>query len=677
MKDLRADLQPIWQTVSGEAAWQAVADLSRFHRIQASPGYRRAAGYIHRRLVRAGLESEILAYPADERTRFWAWSSFQEWDCAGATLRLVAPEKDAGLLADFRACPTSLIQRSHAFEGEAKVVLLEDGEEEEDYAGKDVAGKIVLTRGNVQRVWELAVAERAAVGILFDGMRTVPPVRVEGDLADARQYTSFWWQAGDTPCFGFVLTPRQGRHLRRLLERGEEPVQVHAWVDGQLYDGQMEVVSATIPGEIDEEVLVVTHLCHPQPSANDNASGAAALLEAARTLQALIHDGKLSPPRRTIRFLWVPEINGTVAYLAGREETLGRIVSGLNLDMVGEDQDQTGSSWLIERPPDPAASFASDLLVRLRQEMIGLEDMADVSPGHTGAARYPLFRQAEVPFSGGSDHLILSDPTVGVPTPMIGQWPDRFYHTSADTPDRTDPQSLARAGTLAAAYVYWLAAAAAEEATWLGYQMVARFKGQAVEAAQGAVTRAVTEETGEGLAEQVEALDRRLAYLLARHKEALAHLDRLAPTQCMIDELQAEAEESARRELHWAKDAVDLRATQLGLKLVPSGFTQKTPAEEGAAGQQIPIRNVQGPVPLGDQLRRLDKEDRENWRKLVKEREAWRVGTMTFLALCWADGQRSVHDIAGLVEMEVGVRDVELLQRYFELLEKLGHVELA
>ncbi|MGC9336308.1 MAG: hypothetical protein ACP5JJ_19370, partial [Anaerolineae bacterium] len=92
--------------------------------------------------------------------------------------------------------------------------------------------------------------------------------------------------------------------------------------------------------------------------------------------------------------LWVPEIHGTVAYLAGREGDLGRIVAGLNLDMVGEDQDQTGSSWLIERPPDPAASFAPDLLVWLREEMLGLKDMAGVSPSHAGLGRYPLFRQA-------------------------------------------------------------------------------------------------------------------------------------------------------------------------------------------------------------------------------------------------------------------------------------------
>ncbi len=372
------------------------------------------------------------------------------------------------------------------------MVLVEDGENDDDYQGLDVAGKVVLTRGELRRVWELAVQQRGAVGILFDGMRPVPPVRPEGDLADARQYTSFWWQPGDVHCFGFVLTPRQGQALRRLLKKGDSagprvgqgrqpPVR---WRAGGCF--------GAIPGETDAEILVVAHLCHPQPSANDNASGAAAALEAARTLQALIAGGHLPPPRRTIRFLWLPEFTGTQAYLAGREAELDRLVAGLNLDMVGEDQSQTGSSWLIECPPASAASFAPDLLARLRDELPAVKGAADVSPSHTDQGGYPLYRCAEVPFSGGSDHAVLSDPSVGVPTPMLIQWPDRFYHTSADTPDRTDPNSLRRTGALAAAYAYWLAAAGDAEAAWLGHEMTARFKARLAQTAQQAVTAADT-----------------------------------------------------------------------------------------------------------------------------------------------------------------------------------------
>jgi len=676
MIELRAMLERVWQAYSGEAAWQTVADLSRYHRIQASPGYRRAAQWLRQRLIRDGLEAEILSYPADERTRFWAMQSFQEWHCTAASLRLVEPAEQAQVLADLSACPISLIQRSTAFEGEAEVVLLEEGTEEADYEGLDVAGKVVLSSGDLRRVWELAVKKRGALGILFDGMRVVPPVRPVGDLADVRQYTSFWWQPGDVKCFGFVLTPQQGKALRKLLKTGESGVRVRAKVDGRLYDGAMEVVSAVIPGETEQEILVVAHLCHPRPSANDNASGAAAALEAARTLQALIANGDLAQPRRTIRFLWLPEISGMYAYLAGREAELERLIAGINLDMVGEDQTQTGSSWLIERPPDAAASFAPDLLLRLRAELPGLKGMTDVAPSHTGLGAQPLYRQGEAPFSGGSDHFILSDPDVGAPTPMLIQWPDRFYHTAADTPDRTDPHSLARSGALAAAYAYWLAAAGPQEATWLGHEMVARFKARAVEAAQAALTEALSEDDGQALAQAAAALDRRLTYLLDRCQAALGTLARLAPAGCPLAELQAEAERVARHELVWARGSLKSQAVTLGLEGLPAPPPWELTKEEQQAAGWKPQRQVRGPIPLNDHLHRLAEGEREAWRQLLKERPGWAYHTLITLALFWADGQRTLLEIADLVEMESGQRDLELLLAYFRLLEKLGFVSL-
>jgi hypothetical protein len=97
--------------------------------------------------------------------------------------------------------------------------------------------------------------------------------------------------------------------------------------------------------------------------------------------------------------------------------------------------------------------------------------------------------------------------------------------------------------------------------------------------------------------------------------------------------------------------------------------------EQEAAGL-TPTRQVRGPIPLDDYLRRLPDEDREAWRQLLKGRKGWLHHTLTELAVFWSDGQRSVLEIAGLVEMETGQRDVELLVAYFRLLEKLGFVTL-
>jgi aminopeptidase YwaD len=676
MNGLDRTLEPIWQAYSGDAAWQIVSDLSRFHRIQASPGFRQAAHWIYQRLQRDGLDAEILSYPAADNASFWAWPGFQEWDCTGATLHLIEPGEKAGLLAEYRSCPISVIQRSAPFEGKAEVVVLHDGDEAADYDGLDVAGKVVLTHGDLRRVQELAVEQRGAVGVLFDGMRMVPPVRPEGDLADARQYTSFWWGPDARRCFGFVLTPRQGQALRRLVEQDETPVWVRARVDSRLYDGALEVVSATIPGTEHGEVVVAAHLCHPSPSANDNASGAAAALEAATTLHSLIADGTLGRPRRTIRFLWMGEMYGMAAYLSGRESDLDSLVAGINLDMVGEDQDQTGSSWLVERPPDAASSFATDLLLRLRAELPALKNMAGVFPSHAGIGAMPLYRQTEAPFSGGSDHYILSDPTVGAPTPMLIQWPDRFYHTSADTPDRTDPRSLARAGTLAAAYAYWLAAAGPAEVTWLGYEMAAGFRARLASTAQAAVTEAWALTDAGELAQAKVDLDRQLAYLLDRHEAALGTLERLAPVECLIASLCGEARQGAERELSQAAGAVDLLATTLGVEPLPDAPQRTLDADEERAANLIPVRQIRGPIPLHNHLGRLDEADVERWRANTKSHRGRAHNTLTTLALYWADGSRSVLEIADLVELETGLRDVELLLTYFSLLEKLDFVAM-
>ena len=73
-------------------------------------------------------------------------------------------------------------------------------------------------------------------------------------------------------------------------------------------------------------------------------------------------------------------------------------------------------------------------------------------------------------------------------------------------------------------------------------------------------------------------------------------------------------------------------------------------------------------------MHRLDPEDRAAWRQLIQDRQDWSHHTLTALALYWADGDRSLLDIAGLVELETGLWDLSLLLAYFRLLEKLGFV---
>jgi len=642
----RSLLETLSDEISGPATAQTVAEIARFHRIQASPGFRRAAEWIFEHLNQAGLQTQVLSYPAETSTRFWSLPSFQEWDASGATLRLVEPAEHARLLADYRSLPLSLVARSTPFDGEAEVVVLDKGEEPEEYEGVDVRGKVVLVRGNVRRVHDLAVIRRGAVGLIYDGMKEIEPVRPAWSLPDAVQYTSFWWWGGEPQGFGFALTPRQGERLRRLAR--EHALRVHVRIDARLYDGWFEVVEATIPGRTDQEVVLIAHLCHPHPSANDNGSGAATLLEIARALQLLIARGALASPMRTIRFLWVPEMTGTFAYLSAHEDRIPRMVAGLNLDMVGQDQEQCGSVLLFERTPDALPSFTGALLARLRESLL-----PEVKP-FGGTKGYPLFRYADTSFSGGSDHYIFSDPSVGVPMPMVIQWPDRFYHTSADTPDRVDPQMLARVGCLAAGYAYWLAQAGEGEARWLAHEMSSRFRRQVIGALQDAITHADDEDNGGR-----EAVRRRLEYWIARHREGLQSLQRLAP----IAVARRKAQDTRFARSEWTRVS----------DLLPERPPLASP--EVAGVHMVPRRQFRGPVQVEGVVAQQNATIRDRWWHL-QQRFRKVALVLPPLAQYWADGQRTVAEIADLVRCETGHEATELLVEYFSILAELGLVEV-
>lgn len=675
----KAVLEELRREISGDIALGFVSEITRHHRIQGSAGFRAAVEYVVETLKGYGLEAEVRRYPADGESYRWSCLLFREWWCRDAELWLSEPESERRPLARWSESKLSLIQRSHPTppEGvEAEVIHVGRGEEPQDYRGLDVEGRIVLTDGRIDRVYEMAVEERGAIGLIYYGMRLFPPVRREGDLDDALQYTSFWWTGDEKPCFGFVLSPRRGRWLRDLISKQRKrgkTVKVWARVDAGFKRGSLEVGEAWIEGEGEGEVIIVAHICHPQPSANDNASGCAAAMEAARALEKLIDEGRLKRPRRRIRFLFVPEMTGTYAWLAENEDRIGGMVAALNLDMVGEKQELCGSTLLLERTPDASASYVNTLLEAILDELKG--EFKNLS----GTAAYPLYRWAITPFSGGSDHYIFSDPSVGVPCPMIIQWPDRFYHTSLDTVDKVDPEMLGRAALMASTYAYFIASAGRAEARWMMEETVNRYERRILERGQRELTRALNEagraerpETA--LAEALERARRGILYEAERGVEALKSMRRLGV------ELEGETlerclkglRETAEREAKRVEDAIRAYASEEGLKLRRGRRRRRR--IEAEADALKPKRRFKGPISIRPWLRRLSREDREAyWRLNKKYGESWAQG---ILAQYWADGQRSLLEIAKLIELEIGRCDLEYLIKLFKLYEKMGLVAL-
>lgn len=453
---LQRCIEVINDACSGGEAMSFVREISAFHRIQASRGYRAAAECTASLLRHNGVDVCIHSYPADAGTLCFTQKLFKEWNCTEGWLEITLPWQER--LSDFNREEMSIIQRSANMDFSNKhipIIYVENNIEPTDF-NTSLAEALLFVENDFDKWCDRAI-ELGALGIITVSMPEIKPVRVnmseDKDVAYSHANLSFhiYSEEQENKLCGFSISPFSGKMLREaciaMAAEDRRPM-ARFKVSSTLTEGFIENVEAVIHGNTDEEILIVAHLCHPRSSVNDNASGAAAAMEAMCALGRLITNGTLLRPHRTIRMLLMPEFTGTYAFLKENEDRLSKIVAGINLDMVGGRQDGKTGATIIVDTPDCAHSFSGDLSSIIMNEL-----SKDCIFG--GKDRYvPLFMGVKVPFAFGSDHYILSDPTVDIPTVALTQWPDKTYHTSADSLDHIDPKMLRRSAALAGSYCY-------------------------------------------------------------------------------------------------------------------------------------------------------------------------------------------------------------------------------
>ena len=462
------------QEISGETAKSNLEYITRFHRMRGSRGFHSAAEHIVKQLRDYGLtDARIEQFPADGKIFYGTQKSRPAWDVDFAELWELRETNDGWTkhtrLASWDAMPVTLAQDSESGEVTAELVDVNNGTSEKDYAGKDVRGKIVLAAAQPGAVVPIAVEKLGAAGI----------------VSYAQNQRTAWWGENENlvrwghletfaakPTFAFMISLKQARSFQTRLARGEK-IRLDAIVRAGKHAGSYDVVTATIPGADpalrNEEIAFSCHLDHQRPGANDNASGSVAILEVARALNKLIKENKIARPARTIRFIWPPEIEGTITYLNARPEIASRIKAVVHMDMVGGGP-ETKAIFHVTRGPASLPSFVNDVAEHFGKFVN--EQSAQLAKGTNPP--YPLFApeggkeplQAEMAeLSLGSDHQVYADSSFGIPAIYLNDWPDRYIHTNFDTPANVDPTKLKRAAFIGGASAYFLANVKATDAT--------------------------------------------------------------------------------------------------------------------------------------------------------------------------------------------------------------------
>ena len=649
--------------LSGQLAKDHVIEITRFHRIQGSRGYSEAAQYVLTTLREFGFQEDrawIESFPSDGKVVYQTWQSPSGWDIESAELRMIQPSDE--LLVRYPEIGMSVITYSNAGQVRAELVDVGAGAADSDYNGIDVTGKFVLATGYGGDVHRLAVLKYGAAAVVcyLDDSRAL-------EHPDMIGYTGMWPRTEEIPkvTFGFNISNRQGRHLKSLLAEGEKVVLDGKVVGRGLEPWRMEVIVGLIPGgeNADQELVFTAHLDHPKESANDNASGSAALLDMARALDNLIELGKLPRPKRTIRFLWVPEFYGTMAYLDSHAELRGprlggKVLANLNLDMVGENLELLHSRMNITWTPPTISSVLTDITSVIAERV----DRQEITtPGGSNSN----FNYRITPFSAGSDHVIFNDGAVGVPAMMLGHRPDYTHHTTEDTPDKVDPLELERAALIATSVFWTLATLNQDQSLDLTNLVAANAQARLIQDTRKAVSWI--------LASPIEVLEvnyhdakRVIDFALDRETLALKSVLDFAPFQLTrrlvetwTQSLEGQAE-LQRRTLH---AIFYQRAGRLPILTILS-------EPERQASKMIPRRLTRGPF-AGGVPELLLTEDARVWYSTA---EASRLDR--YLLVNLIDGNRSILEIRN--DLSAATQPVSLgaVERFVRDLEQAKLVEL-
>ena len=683
------DVAALANELSGDTAKRNLEGIARFHRQRGSQGFHAAAELVAERLRAYGLSDvAILQFPADGAMMYGTQRSRPAWDAEFAELRemqseilscdevsgkskqqIEKEEKERSahgegfacdtigsserMIESYEAIPVVLAEDSERADVKADLLDVGEGTKESDYTGKAVGGKIVLVSAQPGAVQDLAVGRFGAVGI----------------VSYAQNQKTAWWGENldairwghletfsSNKTFAFMVSLRTARAMKGRLEKGEK-IALHALVKAGQHPGNYEVLTATIPGADprlkEEEIAFSCHLDHQRPGANDNASGCATILEVARTLQKLIsqkeraskeppphlliNQGRLTRPARTIRFVFPPEIEGTMALLNAKPEFAKRIKAVVHMDMVGGGP-ETKAVFHVTRGPMSLPSFVHDVAWGFA-EFVNEESYKFAA---TGEAKYPFvapeggkepLRAEYSAYTMGSDHDVYQDSSFGIPAIYLNDWPDRYIHTNFDTAANIDPTKLKRAAFIGAASGFFLAGLTAKSES----QMLLNSEMRAVRLSPHLtgrilhVTPTEQQTLNEAFTNYISGADESLQVFLGAPKAA--------PSQA-----RRPKNEKSVSELIFKRSA-----TPKG-PLAVFGY-------DYFASEWTKLAFVNKP-------------------QLLEHRGLWGSGEeYAYEVLNFADGKRNAQEIRDAVSAEYGPVPLEMVVEYLRALEKIGVVE--
>jgi aminopeptidase YwaD len=434
-------------------AYETTAFVEQRWRLPGNKGFNESIYHVENILKKAGFvlqkdnEQEApLTYRLEKRAM-----KQNTWEPVNASLTIDGQEKPF-LAFQTNRNMIAISSTATPAGGQTAEVIYLDAAALKKIGDNDLKGKIVFSETSSGRLFNVAI-NSGAIGVLGYAM----PDYTQPE----KNQTSIQFSGINNPGdkgWAINLSYKAKQILKEALAKG--PVKLKVNVETRSYPSEELTIVANVKGSVAPEQRFVFSAHVQEPGANDNATGVGTLAEMARITALLVKGNKLKP-QRTLTFLWGNEIVAPQRYIKEDAERAKGIVWGMSLDMVGEDTQKTGGSFLIEKMPDPSAIWTRGTD---KHSEWGAGDVKekDLFPHYYNdfimkicneQGKHAKWTVNFNPFEGGSDHTpFLQNKIPGL---LMWHFTDMFYHTDNDRLDKVSATTMQNVGVsaLTAAYV--------------------------------------------------------------------------------------------------------------------------------------------------------------------------------------------------------------------------------
>jgi aminopeptidase-like protein len=185
---------------------------------------------------------------------------------------------------------------------------------------------------NIREAWIADASGRRVVDFRDSALHVVgysTPVHAEMPLSELRPHLHTLPEHPDwIPYRTSYYKENWGFCLRHRTLEALRDGQYTVHIDSTLEPGHLTYGECVVPGTVDDEFLIFTHVCHPT-LCNDNLTGIAVAAALAAALPA-------STPYLTHRFVFAPGTIGSLVWLSRHESSLSRVRHGLVLGLLGD-----------------------------------------------------------------------------------------------------------------------------------------------------------------------------------------------------------------------------------------------------------------------------------------------------------------------------------------------------